>query len=208
MSITVDQLMQVQPVIPVIVIDDANDATPLAEALVGSGLRVLEVTLRTDAAIEAIKRMSRVSGAIVGSGTALNTADVERSVAAGAQFVVTPGLSKTAVKAAQANNVAILPGVATATELMAGLDLGLTRFKFFPAEQAGGVAMLKALESPFGKVRFCPTGGITQATAPTYLALPNVACVGGGWLAPKALLAAKDWAGVGRLARDAAGLKR
>lgn len=207
MSITVEDLMAVQPVIPVIVIDDANDAEPLAEALVSAGLRVLEVTLRTEAAPEAMRRMARIPGAIVGAGTVLDTEQLAQAIDVGAQFIVTPGLSE-AVVMATPTAVPILPGVATATELMMGLDLGLTRFKFFPAEQAGGVAMLNAFASPFGKVKFCPTGGITPATAPTYLALPNVACIGGGWLAPKKLMQAKDWAGINALAKEAAALKR
>jgi 2-dehydro-3-deoxyphosphogluconate aldolase/(4S)-4-hydroxy-2-oxoglutarate aldolase len=204
---TVDELMQTQPVIPVIVIDDLHHAIPLAEAMVEAGLPVLEVTLRTDAALDAIKAMARVRGAIVGAGTVLNDEQLKQALDAGSTFIVTPGLSESVVMATP-TAVPILPGVATATELMMGLDLGLNRFKFFPAEQAGGVKMLKALESPFGKVKFCPTGGISQTSAPDYLALANVACVGGGWLAPKALLAAKDWAGIGRLAREAAALKR
>ena len=204
---TVDELMQTQPVIPVIVIDDLYHAIPLAEALVEAGLPVLEVTLRTDAALDAIKAMARVKGAVVGAGTVLNDEQLKEALDVGASFILTPGLSESVVMATP-TAVPILPGVATATELMMGLDLGLNRFKFFPAEQAGGVKMLKALESPFGKVKFCPTGGISQTSAPDYLALGNVACVGGGWLAPKALLAAKDWAGIGRLAREAAALKR
>jgi 2-dehydro-3-deoxyphosphogluconate aldolase/(4S)-4-hydroxy-2-oxoglutarate aldolase len=204
---TVDDLMQTQPVIPVIVIDDLADAIPLAETMVEAGLPVLEVTLRTDAALAAIRAMTKVKGAIVGAGTVLNDDQLKQALDAGSTFIVTPGLSESVVMATP-TETPILPGVATATELMMGLDLGLTRFKFFPAEQAGGVKMLKALESPFNKVKFCPTGGISQTSAPDYLALANVACVGGGWLAPKALLAAKDWAGISRLARDAAALKR
>jgi len=205
---TVDELMAVQPVIPVIVIDNATDATPLAEALVGAGLRVLEVTLRTEAALDAIRLMKLVNGAIVGAGTALTSNDVMLSIEAGARFIVTPGLSASAVAAAREANIPILPGVATATELMAGLDLGLDRFKFFPAEQAGGRAMIDAFKGPFGKVKFCPTGGITLDLARDYLTRSNVACVGGGWLAPAKLIAAKKWDEIGKLAREAAALKR
>jgi 2-dehydro-3-deoxyphosphogluconate aldolase / (4S)-4-hydroxy-2-oxoglutarate aldolase len=205
---TLDELMAVQPVIPVIVIDNAADAVPLAEALVGAGLRVLEVTLRTEAALDAIRLMKQVEGAIVGAGTALTSNDVMLSIEAGAGFIVTPGLSASAVAAAREANVPILPGIATATELMAGLDLGLDRFKFFPAEQAGGRAMIDAFKGPFGKVKFCPTGGITLDLARDYLTRSNVACVGGGWLAPAKLIAAKKWDEIGKLAREAAALKR
>lgn len=204
---TIDELLQTQPVIPVIVIDDLHHAIPLAEAMVEAGLPVLEVTLRTEIALDAIRAMACVRGAIVGAGTILNDEQLKQALDVGASFIVTPGLSESVVMATP-TAVPILPGVATATELMMGLDLGLARFKFFPAEQAGGVKMLKALESPFAKVRFCPTGGISQTSAPDYLALGNVACVGGGWLAPRAMLTAKDWAGIGRLARDAAALRR
>ena len=205
---TVDELMAVQPVIPVIVIDNATDAIPLAEALVSAGLRVLEVTLRTEAALDAIRLMTQVEGSIVGAGTALTSNDVMLSIEAGAQFIVTPGLSASAVAAAREANVPILPGIATATELMAGLDLGLDRFKFFPAEQAGGRAMIDAFKGPFGKVKFCPTGGITLDLARDYLTRSNVACVGGGWVAPAKLIAAKKWDEIGKLAREAAALRR
>jgi 2-dehydro-3-deoxyphosphogluconate aldolase/(4S)-4-hydroxy-2-oxoglutarate aldolase len=204
---TVDELMAVQPVIPVIVIDNAADAVPLAEALVGAGLRVLEVTLRTEAALDAIRLMKQVDGAIVGAGTVLTSNDVMLSIEAGAGFIVTPGLSASAVAAAREANVPILPGIATATELMAGLDLGLDRFKFFPAEQAGGRAMIDAFKGPFGKVKFCPTGGITLDLARDYITRSNVACVGGGWVAPANLIAAKKWDEIGKLAREAAALK-
>lgn len=208
MALTVDELMAIQPVIPVLTVERVEDAVPLAQALVSAGLPVLEITLRTAAALDVIKAMSTVKGAIAGAGTVLTANDVMLAREAGAQFIVTPGLSASAVAAAHQQNLAILPGVATATELMAGLDLGLTRFKFFPAEQAGGVAMLGALGGPFGKVKFCPTGGITEKSAASYLSLPNVACVGGGWLAPKKLVDSKDWNAIGELARTAAAFKR
>jgi len=205
---SVDDLMAVQPVIPVLTVERLEDAEPLAAALVAGGLPVLELTLRTAAAAGAIRAMCRVKGAIVGAGTVLNGADVEKAVGAGAQFIVTPGLAEATVSAARKAHVPILPGVATASEIMAGLELDLDRFKFFPAEQAGGVAMLNAFAGPFGKVRFCPTGGITLASAPNYLALPNVSVVGGGWLAPKKLIDAKDWDAISALAKAASALKR
>lgn len=205
---TVDDIMTMQPVIPVITIDRVEDAAPLAEALVGAGLRVLEVTLRTSAALEAIREMGKVKGAIVGAGTVVNANDVGTAIAHGAMFIVTPGLSKQAVAAAMTAGVPVLPGVATATELMAGLDLGLTRFKFFPAEQAGGRAMLDAFRGPFSYVKFCPTGGITLELAREYLMRPNVACVGGGWVCPPKLVDAGKWDEIGALAREAAALRR
>lgn len=204
----VDDLMGIQPVIPVIVIDRIEDAVPLAEALVAGGLRVLEVTLRTDCAIEAIRRMINVPNVIVGAGTCLFPEDIDAAVDAGAQFIVTPGLSQLTLAAAIDQDVPVLPGVATASEIMAGLGLGVDRFKFFPAQQAGGLAMLDALAGPFRNVRFCPTGGITLDLAKEYLARPNVGCVGGGWVAPKKLVDAKDWAGITALASAAAALKR
>jgi 2-dehydro-3-deoxyphosphogluconate aldolase/(4S)-4-hydroxy-2-oxoglutarate aldolase len=205
---TVDDLMAVQPVIPVITIEREADAPPLAEALVSDGLRVLEVTLRTPVALAAIRAMAKVPGAIVGAGTVLSASDVNLAREAGATFIVTPGLSAATVAAAREAGIPILPGVATATEMMAGLDLGLDRFKFFPAEQAGGRAMLDALRGPFGKVKFCPTGGITLDLARDYLKRPNVACVGGGWVCPTKLIDAKKWDEIGALAREAAALPR
>jgi 2-dehydro-3-deoxyphosphogluconate aldolase / (4S)-4-hydroxy-2-oxoglutarate aldolase len=205
---TVDELMAVQPVIPVLTVERVGDAAPLAEALVGAGLRVLEVTLRTEAALDVVRAMAKVPGAIVGAGTVLSSNDVMLAREAGATFIVTPGLSASAVAASREAGIAILPGIATATELMAGLDLGLDRFKFFPAEQAGGRAMIDAFKGPFGKVRFCPTGGITLDLARDYLTRSNVGCVGGGWITPTKLIDAKKWDEIGRLAREAAGLKR
>lgn len=204
----VDDLMAIQPVIPVIVIERADDAVPLAEALVAGGLRVLEVTLRTDCAIECIRRMTKVPNAIVGAGTCLFPEDIDVAVDAGAQFIVTPGLSQLTLAAAMDRDVPVLPGVATASEIMAGLGLGLDRFKFFPAQQAGGLAMIDALGGPFKNVKFCPTGGINLELAKDYLARSNVGCVGGGWVAPKKLVDAKDWAGITALATAAAALKR
>lgn len=205
---TVDDLMAVQPVIPVITIDRVEDARPLATALAGAGLRVLEVTLRTPAALDSIREMSSVPGAIVGAGTVLNAESLDLAREAGATFIVTPGLSASTVYAATKSGIPILPGIATATELMAGLDLGLTRFKFFPAEQAGGRAMLDAFRGPFGAVKFCPTGGISLELARDYLKRPNVGCVGGGWVCPTKLIDAKRWDEIGALAREAAQLPK
>ena len=205
---TVDELMAFQPVIPVVTVERAEDAEPIATALVKAGLRVIELVMRTPCAPEAIKRMSGVKDAIVGAGTVLNVKDLATAVASGARFIVTPGLSAPAIEAARAAGVPILPGVATATEIMAGLELGLNRFKFFPAEQAGGLAMLNAFASPFGAVKFCPTGGITLDLARDYLARSNVSAVGGGWLTPKKLVDVRAWDQIGELARLAARLER
>jgi 2-dehydro-3-deoxyphosphogluconate aldolase/(4S)-4-hydroxy-2-oxoglutarate aldolase len=205
---TVDELMAKQPVIPVLTVENAESASDLAEVLVGAGLSVIEVTLRTPTAIDSIKAMNKVRNAIIGAGTVLNVKDVDDAIGAGAQFIVTPGLSEATVAAAKRAATPILPGVATASEIMKGLDLGLDRFKFFPAEQAGGRAMLDALRGPFGKVRFCPTGGITLELARDYLTRPNVACVGGGWVAPAKLIESRKWDEIGKLARGTAALKR
>ena len=205
---TVDELMAVQPVIPVITIERVEDAIPLATALAGAGLRVLEVTLRTPAALDCIREMATVPGAIVGAGTILSSGDVARARIAGATFIVTPGLSAATVAASRDAGIPILPGIATATELMAGLELGVTRFKFFPAEQAGGRAMLDAFRGPFGAVKFCPTGGISLDLARDYLKRPNVGCVGGGWVCPPKLIDAKKWDEIATLAREAAALPR
>lgn len=205
---TVDDVVTVQTVIPVITIDRARDAAPLAETLVRSGLSVLEVTLRTPAASEAIREMTQVKGAIVGAGTVVSARDVDKARGAGATFIVTPGLSRAVVAAAASAGLPVLAGVATATEIMAGLDLGLNRFKFFPAEQAGGVRMLDAFRGPFGDVRFCPTGGITPELARDYLSRSNVACVGGSWMCRQELVLAGRWDEIAALARAAAGLQK
>jgi 2-dehydro-3-deoxyphosphogluconate aldolase/(4S)-4-hydroxy-2-oxoglutarate aldolase len=178
----VETIMRTAPVIPVLVIDSVADARPIAEALVEGGLPVLEVTLRTPAALEVIEEMARVPGAIVGAGTVLNTRDLDRALQVGAQFIVSPGLTETLARAAITQNVAFLPGVANASDIMRGLDLGLDRFKFFPAEASGGIKALKALAGPFGAARFCPTGGITVDTAAQWLAELAVLCVGGSWV--------------------------
>ena len=184
----IEQIMRAAPVIPVLVIEDAATAKPLAEALVAGGLTVLEVTLRTPAALDVIRAMKAVPGAIVGAGTVVNERQLESAIKAGAEFIVSPGLTDHFGRAVIGRGVPYLPGVATASDIMRGLDLGLTRFKFFPAEAAGGIPALKALAAPFGEVRFCPTGGISEATAPDWLALEPVLCVGGSWVVPKGAL--------------------
>jgi len=198
----IESIMRMAPVIPVLVVDDITHARTMAEALVAGGLKVLEVTLRTPVALDVIRRMKLVPGAVVGAGTVTNKDELEAAVKAGAEFIVSPGLTEPLVKAAQRMGVPILPGIATAGEIMRGMDLGLCHFKFFPAETSGGIPALKALTGPFGKAKFCPTGGITPATAPDWLAIPQVLCVGGSWVAPKG--ASEDEITV--LARDAAAL--
>jgi 2-dehydro-3-deoxyphosphogluconate aldolase/(4S)-4-hydroxy-2-oxoglutarate aldolase len=205
--LTTSALMALCPVIPVLTIEKAGDAVPLARALVAGGLKVLEITLRTPAGIEAITLIAReVPDAVTGAGTVLNPRDWDRAAEAGARFIVSPGLTQPLIKVAAASPLAFLPGVATAGELMRGLDAGLSSFKFFPAETSGGTAALKALYGPFAEIRFCPTGGITATTAPDYLALPNVVCVGGGWVAPADAVAAGDFGRITDLARAAAAL--
>lgn len=174
--------MRTAPVIPVLVIDDVAQAVPVARALVEGGLRVLEVTLRTPDALDVIAAMKRVDGAIVGAGTVTDIPRLESAIAAGAEFIVSPGLTDTLGRAAIARRIPFLPGIANAGDIMRGLDLGLTHFKFFPAEANGGIAALEALTGPFGEVKFCPTGGITAATMRDWLALDQVLCVGGSWL--------------------------
>ncbi len=180
---TVDDIMALAPVIPVLVIDRIEDALPVAEALVEGGLPVLEVTLRTPVALEAIRIMKQVPGAVVGAGTVLDPIQLMDARAAGAEFIVSPGLTQRLGEAMGATP--FLPGVSTTGDIMRALDLGFTRLKFFPAEAAGGLPVLKALAAVFGSVRFCPTGGITQDSAPAWLAEPAVACVGGSWLVPR-----------------------
>jgi 2-dehydro-3-deoxyphosphogluconate aldolase / (4S)-4-hydroxy-2-oxoglutarate aldolase len=179
---TIDEIMRAAPVIPVLVLDGDEDSARLAETFVAGGLAVLEVTLRTPGAIAAIRQMSKVPGAIVGAGTVLNQNQLDEAADAGAQFIVSPGLSEPLSRAVARSEIAYLPGVATAGEIMRGLDLGLERFKFFPAEASGGIAALKALSGPFGNIRFCPTGGIRPDNAAEWLALDAVLCVGGTWL--------------------------
>lgn len=202
------ELLRAGPVIPVIVIDDASKAAPLARALLQGGLRVLEITLRTAGALDAIRAVAReVPDAVVGAGTLLAADDLERAVAAGARFGVSPGATGELLAAARRARLPFLPGVQTASEIMAALAAGFTELKFFPAGPAGGVAALRGFGGTFPQVQFCPTGGITAETAREYLALPNVACVGGSWLAPPALVKAGDWGGITRLARQASALR-
>jgi 2-dehydro-3-deoxyphosphogluconate aldolase/(4S)-4-hydroxy-2-oxoglutarate aldolase len=182
----VEAIMMLAPVIPVLVVDDVAHARPIAEALVAGGLPVLEVTLRTPVALDVIYEMTKVQGAVVGAGTVLNERDLDASLKAGARFIVSPGLTETLGKKALASGMPFLPGIATAGDIMRGLDIGLSRFKFFPAVAAGGLQALKALSSPFPHCRFCPTGGITQENASEWLALDAVLCVGGSWLVPRA----------------------
>ena len=178
----IETVMRTSPVIPVLVIKDAAQARGLAEALVAGGLKVLEVTLRTPAALDAIRAMKEVPGAIVGAGTVVTAAQVAQVKDAGAEFIVSPGLSQKLGETIQASGIPWLPGVATAGDIMRGLDMGLSHFKFFPAETSGGIKALKALAAPFYQCRFCPTGGITEASAPEWLALDPVLCVGGSWV--------------------------
>ena len=200
---SIETIMRMAPVIPVLVIEDPAHARPVAEALVAGGLPVLEVTLRTASALEVIREMKRVPGAVVGAGTVLNEHALVEALEAGSEFIVSPGLTEPLAKAAIAAGVPFLPGVATASDVMRGLDLGLDRFKFFPAEANGGIPALKAIAAPFGAVRFCPTGGITQGTAPDWLALDAVLCCGGSWLVPKGT---PDPAAIEAAARAAAAL--
>ncbi|MEU8383225.1 bifunctional 4-hydroxy-2-oxoglutarate aldolase/2-dehydro-3-deoxy-phosphogluconate aldolase [Streptosporangium sp. NPDC048865] len=201
-------LLDIAPVVPVVVIDDPETAVPLARALVAGGLPVIEVTLRTAAALDAIARIAaEVPEAVVGAGTIRTPADVAASVAAGSKFLVSPGTTPGLVDAMEVSGVPFLPGVATASEVMALADRGVTEMKFFPAEAAGGLPYLKALGGPLPQVRFCPTGGIKLATAPDYLALPNVGCVGGTWLTPADALATGDYPRIEKLAAEAAALR-
>jgi 2-dehydro-3-deoxyphosphogluconate aldolase/(4S)-4-hydroxy-2-oxoglutarate aldolase len=182
--VTIDEMMRLAPVIPVLVIEEGIDPVVLAEALVEGGLPVIEVTLRTPNALAAMRAMAKVDGAVVGAGTVLNETMLGIAIDAGARFIVSPGLTDPLARAAIASGVPFLPGVANASDIMRGLDLGLTRFKFFPAEAIGGLPALKALAGPFGDIRFCPTGGITEQSAPSWLAHPSVRCVGGSWILP------------------------
>lgn len=201
----IERFMRMAPVIPVIVIEDLDHAVPLAEALVAGGLPVLEVTLRTPAAIDAIRAMKSVPGAVVGAGTVTNEAQLGEAIEAGSEFIVSPGLTEPLGRAAVERGVPFLPGIANAGDIMRGLDLGLTHFKFFPAMAAGGLPALKALAAPFGQCRFCPTGGISLANAAEWLAFEPVLCVGGSWVSPKG---APERAEVELLAREAVALGR
>jgi 2-dehydro-3-deoxyphosphogluconate aldolase / (4S)-4-hydroxy-2-oxoglutarate aldolase len=199
----IETIMRTSPVIPVLVIEDAAHARPIAEALVAGGLRVLEVTLRTAAALDVIREMKAVPGAIIGAGTVLNEADLRASIDAGAEFIVSPGLTEPLGRAAVASGIPFLPGTASASDIMRGMDMGLSHFKFFPAATSGGLPALKALAGPFGDAKFCPTGGISLATAPEWLALDPVLCVGGSWVVGKG---APDVAAIEAAARASAAL--
>jgi 2-dehydro-3-deoxyphosphogluconate aldolase/(4S)-4-hydroxy-2-oxoglutarate aldolase len=202
-ALTIEDVLAASPIMAVVVIEDAASAPALARALVKGGVRSIEITLRTPAALDAIRRVAgEVEEAIVGAGTVLTTADLDACAEAGARFAVSPGATTALLEAGRDGPIPYLPAVATASEIMEGLARGYTCFKAFPASVIGGVAALKAFHGPFAGVRFCPTGGITAATAKDYLALPNVACVGGSWLTPADRVAAGDWQAVGRLAAD------
>jgi 2-dehydro-3-deoxyphosphogluconate aldolase/(4S)-4-hydroxy-2-oxoglutarate aldolase len=200
----VEKIMRTAPVIPVLVIEDATHARAIAEALIAGGLPVLEVTLRTAAALDAIVEMKKVPGAIVGAGTIIDIPGLDSAIAAGAEFIVSPGLTDKLGAAAISRNIPFLPGIASAGDIMRGLDLGLTHFKFFPAEANGGLPALKSLIGPFGQCKFCPTGGIKQETAADWLAVPEILCVGGSWLVGKGV---PDTAAIESAARAASALR-
>ena len=202
---TIEEIMRTAPVIPVLVLDDSADPVALAETLVEAGLPVIEVTLRTQGALDAIRAMARVPGAIVGAGTVLNEGKLAQAIDVGSKFIVSPGLTEALGKAAIQAGIPFLPGVATAGDIMRGFDLGLNYFKFFPAEACGGIPALKALSAVFGEARFCPTGGIRPETAADWLALPSVLCVGGSWIVQSG---ESDHAAITEHARQAAALAR
>lgn len=207
MTIDIKDIMQTSPVVPVMVIENLDDAVPLAKALVDGGLKVLEITLRTEPALQAIKAIKEaVPDAIVGAGTIINTETLQASIDAGAEFIVTPGSTPSIIDAALASGIPILPGINTPSEAMVLLEKGITAMKFFPAEAAGGIPMLKSIAGPLPQIQFCPTGGVNPKNAPDYLALKNVACVGGSWMAPADLVSAGDWAEIKRRAQEASQL--
>jgi 2-dehydro-3-deoxyphosphogluconate aldolase / (4S)-4-hydroxy-2-oxoglutarate aldolase len=197
-------VLNTSPVMPVMVIQNLDDAVPLAKALVAGGVRVLEITLRTPVALEAIRLISQeVKDAVVGVGTITTPEQLKAAEEAGAVFAISPGLTPTLLAAAKQSSIALIPGIASISELMLGMEYGLDHFKFFPAEAAGGIPMLKAIAGPIPQVTFCPTGGISPENYQAYLSLSNVACVGGSWLAPADVVKAKDWAKVTELAKHA-----
>lgn len=210
MALSIDQILKVAPVVPVMVVERIEDAVPLAKALYAGGLKVLEITLRTPCALDAITAMVEAlpADAVIGAGTIITPKDLEVAIKAGSTFLVSPGTTPALIEAAKASPVPLLAGVATPTEAMNLYVQGFTHQKFFPAEAAGGVPMLKSIGGPLPQITFCPTGGIDLAKAPSYLALPNVACVGGTWMAPKELMKAGRWDEIERLAREAANLPR
>jgi 2-dehydro-3-deoxyphosphogluconate aldolase/(4S)-4-hydroxy-2-oxoglutarate aldolase len=207
-SVAAHRIAALAPIIPVLVVDDPAHAAPLARALVRGGLPALEVTLRTPCALEVIAEMAAVEGGAVGAGTLLTPQDVENAKAAGATFGVSPGATQRLIDACIANDLPLLPGAATASEVMALYEQGFDMLKFFPAEASGGAPALKAIGAPIPQVSFCPTGGVSMANAHAYLSLPNVVCAGGSWVAPKAAVEAGDWDAVERLAKEAAALAR
>ena len=201
-------ILRAQPVVPVLIVKDAKSAVPLARALVAGGLKAIEITMRTPAALDAIKAVAaEVEGANVGAGTIMSAKDFDAAVKAGSTFIVSPGVTRGILDAAKASEVPLLPGTANASDVMVLREEGIDVVKFFPAEQAGGAPYVKALASPLAGTLFCPTGGISLSNARDYLSLPNVICVGGSWVAPKEMVAAGDWAGINRLASEAAALK-
>lgn len=203
----IEEVMRAAPVIPVLIVEDPKLAVPMAEALVRGGLPAIEITLRTPRALEAIDAVNEhVKGAIVGAGTVLNGSQYDAAVSAGARFVVSPGATETLLDAADEHSVPLLPGASSASEVMRLLERGYTRLKFFPAEQAGGAPFLKSLSSPLAAAHFCPTGGVTAQKAKDYLALPNVLCVGGSWIADAKAIAGQDWDGIEARAKAAADL--
>ena len=207
-KLTADDVMKLSPVMPVVTIDDAAHAEPLARVLLASGVRTIEVTLRTPAALEAIRAIAKnAPDMIVGAGTVLSIADLDAAIEAGARYALSPGATPKLMKAARNAKIPFVPGVATSSEIMRGLDLGYTHFKFFPAEQLGGVAALKAQHGPLPNAKFCPTGGISADKASSYLALPNVLCVGGSWIAPADKIKAQDWNAIEAAAKQAASLR-
>ncbi|MBK7686450.1 MAG: bifunctional 4-hydroxy-2-oxoglutarate aldolase/2-dehydro-3-deoxy-phosphogluconate aldolase [Rhodocyclaceae bacterium] len=206
--LTIREIMQISPVMPVLVINREEDAVPLARALVAGGLRVLEITLRTSAALEAIRLIAeQVPDAVVGVGTVTRPEQFAQVKALGAVFAVSPGMTNPLIAAARAAELPFLPGVMTPSDVMRAMEAGLDALKLFPAEQAGGIGMLKAIGGPLPEMKFCPTGGVTVTSAPAYLALPNVGCVGGSWIAPADLVRSGNWAAITELARAASALR-
>jgi len=198
------KLLATTPVMPVVTLEDSSSAVPLAQALMRGGINAIEVTLRTAAGLEAIKQIAaQVPGMLVGAGTVLSPKDLQACVAAGAVFAVSPGATPTLLSAARSSSIPLLPGISTTSDIMVGLEHGYEFFKFFPASSSGGVEALKAFAGPFAQLRFCPTGGINLQTAPSYLALKNVVCIGGSWITPAAAIQSGDWKTIERLAREA-----
>ncbi len=206
---TPDDVFALSPVMPVVVIDDASKAVPMARAMIAGGLRTIEITLRTPAALDAIRAIARdVPDAVVGAGTVLNAADLQAAIDAGAAYALSPGGTRELMQTALRAPIPFIPGIATSSEVMVGLDLGYRYFKFFPAENMGGVGTLKSIGAPLPAAKFCPTGGIGPDAVESYLALSNVMCVGGSWITPSDTMKAGDWAAIEALARKAAAFKR